>query len=248
MAFAVVKNAKQENYYRGKLNLKVKGHEMQNNIGNTESSSHQKNSMSSSDFRLIVGLGNPGNKYIQTRHNVGFMALKRLASSESASFGPNKKLYGELAEIGFDNDKTRLLMPNTFMNDSGRSIRSAMDWFDLKIDQILIIVDDIDLPLGRLRFRSNGSSGGHNGLKSIIDHLGSKEFCRLRIGIGRPKDVRSDNKSKTISHVLGNFTTDESKIINEVINEVLEGLDLMKKFSLEKGANHINSYKSMTES
>ncbi len=128
--------------------------------------------MSSGDFQLLVGLGNPGSKYESTRHNIGFMALQRLAFQASASFRLNNKLFGQLADIRNGLKKRRLLMPNTYMNESGRSINAAMQWFDLNINQILIIVDDMDLPLGKLRFREEGSSGGHNGLKSIISELG----------------------------------------------------------------------------
>jgi len=201
--------------------------------------------MNSGYFRLLAGLGNPGSKYNETRHNLGFMALEKLAEIERVSFSNNKKLLGQIAEIGLGASKRRLLMPNTFMNESGRSIRAAMDWFDIKTDQLLVIVDDIDLPLGKIRFRERGGSGGHNGLKSIIKHLGTETFSRIRIGIGSPKnnDDASERKERTVSHVLGSFSNSEKKIIESVLKEIIDNLELLENFGLTKGAEKLNSYK-----
>tara|TARA_Y100001968_G_scaffold70627_3_gene61810 strand:+ start:10249 stop:10857 length:609 start_codon:yes stop_codon:yes gene_type:complete len=199
--------------------------------------------MNSHDLRLLVGLGNPGSKYKYSRHNIGFMVLKKLANKESVYFRQSKKLFGETAEIGIGEDLQRLLLPNTFMNESGRSIRATMEWFGIASNQILVLVDDMDLPLGRLRLRSKGSSGGHNGLKSIITHLGTDNFCRLRIGIGRPSLEIEGSDSKAISHVLGNFTSEENPILKEIIDEVITNLDLIKRLGLERAINHINSYR-----
>lgn len=199
--------------------------------------------MNSHDLRLLVGLGNPGSKYKDSRHNIGFMVLKKLANKESVYFRQSKKLFGETAEIGIGEDLQRLLLPNTFMNESGRSIRATMEWFGIASNQILVLVDDMDLPLGRLRLRSKGSSGGHNGLKSIITHLGTDNFCRLRIGIGRPSLEIEGSDSKAISHVLGNFTSEENPILKEIIDEVITNLDLIKRLGLERAINHINSYR-----
>ncbi len=203
--------------------------------------------MSSGDFQLLVGLGNPGSKYENTRHNVGFMALKRLAFQESASFKINNKLYGQLADIHNGLKKRRLLMPSTYMNESGRSINAAMQWFDLDINQILIIVDDMDLPLGKLRFRKEGSSGGHNGLKSIISQLGRKDFCRLRIGIGHPSHIAHERKEQTVSHVLGKFTKEEHCKVDIVLDKVIKGLEIIEKFGLKKGVAFINSSEEDTK-
>ncbi len=200
--------------------------------------------MLSGDFRLLVGLGNPGSKYTGTRHNIGFMTLQKLASREGTNFRRQNKLYGLLAEVGSGANTLKLLMPTTYMNESGRSIRATLDWFDLSIDQLLVLVDDIDLPLGRLRLRTKGSSGGHNGLKNTIQHLGTQSFCRLKIGIGRDKIFApQDHRSSTINHVLGNFTSQESPIVSQVINEVLMGLDLMKQDGLNKATTRLNSYR-----
>ncbi len=199
--------------------------------------------MSSREFRLLVGLGNPGEKYQQTRHNIGFMALEKLASQHGGSFRKRNKLFGLLAEIRFNQEALYLLRPNTFMNESGRSIRASLDWFGLDINQLLVLVDDMDLPLGRLRFRNQGSSGGHNGLKSTIQHLGTQNFSRLRIGIGPPEGLPKDRKAMTIPHVLGSFTKQEEPLVDEVLNEVLIGLQTIKQLGIEQGITRINSYK-----
>ena len=196
--------------------------------------------MESGGLRLVVGLGNPGQRYAGTRHNVGFMALELLASKESVRFKATAKLQGELAEVGFGSSRMRLLMPQTYMNESGRSIRAAMDWFDLSADQVLVLVDDMDLPLGRLRLRAKGSAGGHNGLKSTIQHLGTQDFARLRIGIGAPGRSPEERRARTVSHVLGSFHQSEQPLLNDVLNEVLHGLDLIQRQGLERAGNRLN--------
>ena len=196
--------------------------------------------MQSGDLRLVVGLGNPGQRYAGTRHNVGFMALELLAKRECVRFKSIAKLQGELAEVGFGSDRLRLLMPQTFMNESGRSIRAALDWFDLSADQVLVLVDDMDLPLGRLRIRAKGSAGGHNGLKSTIQHLGTQEFARLRIGIGAPGRSAEERKARTVSHVLGSFNASEQPLLQDVLDEVLSGLELIQRQGLERAGNRLN--------
>ena len=199
--------------------------------------------MVSGDIRLLIGLGNPGSKYTGTRHNIGFLALERFAAKENIKFRQIKKLYGHFAELGVSPNSTRILMPNTYMNESGRSIRAALDWFDLEANQILVLVDDMDLPLGRLRLRNQGSSGGHNGLKSIINHLGTQNFCRLRIGIGPPACIAKERKEMTVTHVLGSFTSKEIPIVDDVLKEVLIGLDIIKDLGIERAGNRLNAYK-----
>ncbi len=195
------------------------------------------------DFRLFVGLGNPGTKYIGTRHNVGFMAIEKFAKAHRVDFREQKKIYGQLAELKTGARSLRFLKPATFMNESGRSIRATLDWFDLEVDQLVVLVDDMDLPLGRLRLRSQGSSGGHNGLNSTIQHLGTENFCRLRIGIGPPSEIQQARKEMTVSHVLGTFNKQEVPIVAEVLDEVILGLDLITRLGIEKAGNHLNSYK-----
>ncbi len=192
-------------------------------------------------LRLVVGLGNPGEKYASTRHNVGFMALELLTTREGGRFKPMSKLQGDLADVGSGSDRLRLLMPQTYMNDSGRSIRAALDWFDLEIDQLIVLVDDMDLPLGRLRLRASGGAGGHNGLKSTIQHLGTQDFARLRIGIGAPGRNPEERRARTVSHVLGQFNRSEEPLLQNVLREVLSGLDHIQRQGLDRAGNAINA-------
>ncbi len=198
--------------------------------------------MTSGDFRLIAGLGNPGTKYLGTRHNIGFWALEKIALREATIFRKSSKVFGSLAEIGVGAKSQKLLMPTTFMNESGKSIRAAADYFGLQNEQILVIADDMDLPLGRLRIRYKGGAGGHNGLKSTIQHLGSQDFSRIRIGIGPPSLLQEDRKEKTVSHVLGKFNAKETKSINKTLDELIHGLNLIKENGFERGSTYINSY------
>lgn len=196
------------------------------------------------DLQLLVGLGNPGAKYVDTRHNVGFMVLERLARAAGASFRNQPRLQGLLAEVGSGEARLRLLMPQTYMNESGRSIRAALDWYRLDPSQVLLLVDDMDLPLGRLRLRASGSAGGHNGLRSTIAHLGSQDFARLRIGIGAPADNPAERRARTISHVLGRFSAEERPVLEAVLDEVVAGLDLLRRQGIERAGTRWNSFRA----
>ncbi|NDG75294.1 MAG: aminoacyl-tRNA hydrolase [Synechococcaceae bacterium WB8_1B_136] len=193
-------------------------------------------------LHLLVGLGNPGDKYTGTRHNVGFMALERLASRSGASFRNQAKLHGLLAEIGQGSSRLRLLMPQTYMNESGRSIRAALDWYGLEASQMLVLVDDMDLPLGRLRLRASGGAGGHNGLRSTIAHLGGEAFPRLRIGIGAPALNPEERKRRTVGHVLGRFSPADQPVLEQVLEEVLDGITLIQRLGLERAGNRLNAF------
>ncbi len=199
--------------------------------------------MSTNELKLLVGLGNPGADYHKTRHNVGFMVLEEIAKRNNCTFRESKKLFGRICEYGTGIEKTKLLMPSTFMNESGKSVRSARDWFDFEIHQLIVLVDDMDLPLGKIRLRSKGSSGGHNGLKSIINHLGTPEFKRLKIGIGPPSKNQKERKSKTVSHVLGRFSKEEFILLNFIIDEIINGIDSITSNNWEKITTRLNSYK-----
>jgi len=199
--------------------------------------------MLSDELKLLVGLGNPGTEYEKTRHNVGFMVLEEIARKNNCSFRESKKLFGRTCEYGSGIEKTRLLMPNTYMNESGKSVRSAKDWFDFQNNQLIVLVDDMDLPLGKIRVRSKGSSGGHNGLKSIINHLGTAEFKRLKIGIGAPSDDQKERKSKTVSHVLGRFSKEEFILLNFIIEEIISCIESITSDNWEKITTRLNSYK-----
>jgi len=193
-------------------------------------------------LQLLVGLGNPGSKYAATRHNVGFVALERLAGAGGAVFRQQPKLHGLLAEVGQGATRLRLLMPQTYMNDSGRSIRAALDWFGLEPSQLLVVVDDMDLPLGKLRLRATGSAGGHNGLRSTISHLGTQDFPRLRIGIGAPAHDPAERRARTVGHVLGRFSAAEQPLLEAVLAEVEAGIGLIQRLGLERAGNRLNSF------
>lgn len=191
--------------------------------------------------QLLVGLGNPGAKYEQTRHNVGFMLIDALARSWQINLSENRKFQGIFGEgIGAHRAKIRLLKPQTYMNLSGQSIRATIDWFKLPPESVLIIYDDMDLPLGKLRMRLSGSAGGHNGMKSAIAHLGTQNFPRLRIGIGSPKAPAPGEKD-TVSHVLGQFSKAETQIVNEVLNLAGDAVGLSLKQGIEKAMSLYNN-------
>lgn len=190
----------------------------------------------------MVGLGNPGNRYEGTRHNVGFMALEALAAAAGCSFRAQPRLQALLADVGSGEERLRLLLPQTFMNESGRSIRAALDWFGFDPAALLVVVDDMDLPLGRLRLRASGSAGGHNGLRSTISHLGTQDFARLRIGIGAPADNPAERKARTIGHVLGRFSPSEQPLLQAVLSEVQSGIGLIQRQGIERAANRLNGF------
>ena len=194
-------------------------------------------------LRLVVGLGNPGTKYEGTRHNIGFMALEQMASREGFSFRQQSKLHGLAAEHGIGESRLRLLMPQTYMNDSGRSIRAALDWFGFTPEHLLVLVDDMDIPLGRLRLRAQGSAGGHNGLRSTIQHLGTQAFPRLRIGIGAPADNPAERRVRTVSHVLGSFSRAEQPEVDAVLDGVLEAIQRIQRQGLDRAGNWINGFR-----
>ena len=196
------------------------------------------------DLQLLVGLGNPGSSYQETRHNVGFMVLERVAASGSAPFRNQPRLHGLLAELGSGPSRLRLLMPQTFMNESGRAIRAALDWFRLEPAQLLVVVDDMDLPFGRMRLRASGSAGGHNGLRSTIQHLGSQEFARLRIGIGAPAQEPQERRERTVGHVLGRFSPAERPGLEAVLDEVAAGIDLIRRLGIERAGNRLNAFRA----
>ena len=195
------------------------------------------------DLQLLVGLGNPGSRYAETRHNVGFMVLERMAACSGVPFRSQPKLHGQLAELGTGPARLRLLMPQTFMNESGRAIRAALDWYRLEPSQLLVVVDDMDLPFGRLRLRAAGSAGGHNGLRSTIQHLGTQAFARLRIGIGAPAPEPQERRERTVGHVLGRFSAAERPALEAVLDEVAAGIDLIRRQGIERAGNRLNAFR-----
>ena len=191
---------------------------------------------------LLCGLGNPGKKYSKTRHNIGFSLLEKLSKKYNSNFLLKDKLKSSCSEFKINNSTYRLFLPNTFMNNSGDAVRAIVDWYKINLDQIFIIVDDKDLPLGKIRFRKKGSSGGHNGLKSIIEKLQTHEFNRIRIGIGSPPSNKEIKNFNTISHVLGNISLEEKLILDKVYKRVIESLEQMTIKKEELIMNELNSF------
>lgn len=182
-------------------------------------------------MKLIVGLGNPGKKYHETKHNIGFMCLDSFVDKEKTAFKKDNKFHGEVVKIG----NVVLLKPHTFMNLSGQSVRACIDYYDIDVEDVLIIYDDLALPLGKLRLREKGSAGGHNGIKNIISHLGTQEFKRVRVGIDSNKLI------ETKDYVLGKFSKQEKQelepkidLVNEIIRDFKSNTDfklIMNKYN-----------------
>jgi len=190
----------------------------------------------------LIGLGNPGKKYSKSRHNIGFLLLENLSKKYNSTFLLKDKLKSSCSEFKINDFTYRLFLPNTFMNNSGDAVRAIMDWYKISVDQIFIIVDDKDLPLGKIRFRKKGSSGGHNGLKSIIEKLQTNNFNRIRIGIGSPLAIKEVNHFNTISHVLGNISTEEKSILDKVYKRIIESLEQLNTKKEELIINELNSF------
>lgn len=191
-------------------------------------------------MKMIVGLGNPGAKYKNTKHNIGFIAVDEFAIQHKMEFSKTKfeSLYAE-AFIG--TEKVLLVKPQTFMNDSGRAVRQLMDYYNVEVEDLIVIYDDLDLPVGKLRLRQKGSAGGHNGIKSIIQHIDTSDFNRIRIGIDRPI-----GKQTVIQHVLSGFPKSQHEELLITIKDCvaaveywIEGhpfLEVMNQFNKKKNA------------
>ena len=190
----------------------------------------------------LIGLGNPGEKYSKSRHNIGFLLLENLSKKYNSNFLLKYKLKSYWSEFKIKDSTYRLFLPNTFMNNSGEAVLAIVDWYKINLDQLFIIVDDKDLPLGKIRFRKQGSSGGHNGLKSIIEKLQTQNFNRIRIGIGSPPSIKGTNKFNTISHVLGNISQDEKSILDKVYERIIESLEQLNTKKEEYIVNQLNSF------
>jgi PTH1 family peptidyl-tRNA hydrolase len=167
-------------------------------------------------MKLIVGLGNPGVEYAQTRHNIGFMVVDELAASLGVQVA-KKQHKALLCQVNIGSEKVILAKPQTFMNLSGQAVVALMNWYKLALEDLLVIVDDMDLPPGTLRLRKNGSAGGQRGLQNIIDLLGTQDFARMRVGIGR-------SAYGAVGHVLGKISEEEAKFIGPAIETAVEAV------------------------
>ena len=188
-------------------------------------------------MKVIVGLGNPGKKYENTRHNIGFAAIDYIAEKEGININTGK--YKALVGSGYiDGVKVLLVKPQTFMNLSGESLRPIMDFYKLEPEDFLVIFDDIDLDVGRIRIRRKGSAGGHNGIKSIISHLGSMEFPRIKIGVGA-KPPGYD----LADYVLGHFSKADQEILQERFEDVYDAVKLIVGDDITEAMNRHNKKK-----
>ncbi len=183
-------------------------------------------------MKVIAGLGNPGREYANTRHNVGFMVLRRL---EQELTNPTRKhrFRSELAEGFLGPEKLILVAPETYMNLSGHAVREVLNWYHLAASELLVVFDDMDLPFGQLRMRVRGSAGGHNGLRSIVEQLGTTEVPRLRVGIGR-------GRSSATAHVLSRFSAEEEAALPALIERVSHGVLLWVREGPIAAMNDIN--------
>lgn len=185
-------------------------------------------------MKLIVGLGNIGDKYIFTRHNVGFMLIDSFALNSDLNYRENSKLKCLMTNIRDGYEDYLLIKPTTFMNLSGEAVRAVMDYYKIQIEDILIVYDDLSLELGKIRFRANGSDGGHNGIKSVIKHLGTNNIARLKIGIGPQPNIPSE------VFVLQNFSKEELEILKSTISKAKDGIECYFKEGIAIAQNKFN--------
>jgi peptidyl-tRNA hydrolase, PTH1 family len=184
----------------------------------------------------VVGLGNPGREYEGTRHNVGFALVERLAKVWRADWELKKKFDARVAQVDRDGRRIVLCEPQTFMNASGEAVQAVSEFYKLGPKQILILVDDADLPLGTIRLRPDGSSGGHHGLESIEQHLGTRGYARLKIGIGR----RAEDGRQISGFVLGRFAADDKKIVEEVLARASQQVECWLNAGVQEAMNKFN--------
>ena len=187
------------------------------------------------NLHLIVGLGNPGADYAKTRHNAGFRLVEKLAARWRADWTLEKKFNARMARAERDAGRVLLCEPQTFMNSSGEAVGPLIAYYQVPLKRVLVVVDDADLPLGELRLRPGGSSGGHHGLESIEQHLGTREFARLRIGIGR-----RDGAREITGHVLGRFSPAEAELAIKVLTVARDQAECWLNAGIQKAMNRFN--------
>jgi len=188
------------------------------------------------DLKVIVGLGNPGSKYTKTRHNAGFWFVEQLAAKHSVSFRADKKFHGDVAKILFKDKEIWLLKPGTFMNRSGLAVHSLLSFYRFTASQLLVAHDEIDLPPGTTKLKTGGGHGGHNGLRDIINHLGTKDFHRLRIGVGHP-----GSKDEVVDYVLRKPSHDDRSLIDQSVRGAQDVVPILAEGSLEKAMHKLHT-------
>jgi PTH1 family peptidyl-tRNA hydrolase len=187
--------------------------------------------------KVIIGLGNPGKKYEDTRHNVGFITIDKISDKWGIPV-QQSKFRAIVGEGRIETEKVLLVKPQTYMNLSGESVAEIIKFYKLTPDDLLVIYDDLDLPTGQLRLRIKGSAGGHNGIKSLIQHLGTQEFNRIKVGIGRPQPGRSVSE-----YVLQDFPAAERPLIDKAVEHAAHAAVMWTREPFLKVMNHYNSLK-----
>ncbi len=184
---------------------------------------------------LIVGLGNPGAEYDDTRHNIGFKAVDNIASKFGTEI--KRKGYSSLyEEINCSENKLFLIKPQTFMNRSGKAVHEIKSFYKIPTENLIVIYDELDIPLGNLKIKSGGGSAGHNGIRSILNSIGDENFSRIRFGIGKPL-----RREKTVGHVLSKFAKDEKQIVDDMITTVYEAVIEIIENGVESAMNKFNN-------
>jgi len=191
-------------------------------------------------IELIAGLGNPGERYARTRHNAGFWFLDRLAERGSSAFRPVSRLFGDVCEMTIGARRVRLLKPTTFMNRSGYSIAATLAYFKIPVSRLLVVHDEIDLPVGVIRLKAGGGHGGHNGVRDVISHASDAGFARLRIGVGHP-----GSREEVVGHVLHRSGDVEQGEVDEAIERGLAELSTIVSGDLKAAMNVLNERKSV---
>jgi len=184
-------------------------------------------------IKLIVGLGNPGVRYHRSRHNVGFMIVGQFADDHELSFS-RKRFNAQIAEGNVGDQRVMLAKPQTFMNLSGEAVGKLFAFYKIAPHDLLVVYDDLDLPLGKMRLRPKGGAGGHHGMESIIARIGTSDFPRLRLGIGRP------TPDADVDHVLGNFESDERELMDETFDRAVDAIDTWLAHGLDAAMNKFN--------
>ena len=189
-------------------------------------------------MKIIVGLGNPGNEYAKTRHNVGFMLVDALAEHLNINLWKDK-FNAQIAEGRIGTEKILLVKPQTYMNNSGEAVGPLMRWYKVTPEDIIVAHDDMDIPAGTIRIRKKGSSGGHNGIKSLIAHLGSENFSRVRLGVGRPLPGWS-----VVNNVLAPFPQEDKTAVDEAIKYLIPAVECIVNDSVDMAMNKYNPKKA----
>lgn len=185
-------------------------------------------------LKVIVGLGNPGSEYSRTRHNVGFMVLDAFAKKHQVTNWKNK-YEAEIGECKIEGEQVLLVKPQTYMNHSGNAVGAIVRWYKLNVEDVVAIYDDMDIPVGNVKLKKHGSSGGHRGVESMLVNLGKEEFARVRVGIGRPLPNWT-----VVDHVLAKFPEEEQKVIDELSEKLIPAIECIVKQGIDKAMNRFS--------